>query len=175
MLLSFCMRLLGCLSFFISPYDLGTRGSKRPLSSGLSSLIGTGILLSCVSDDHEYLFKGVHLLLMTSFQKHIANKQNVLVLYFVYCGNAPQGYTHTQSHSCMCRHVCTRAPKAPVLLDWNGAHHTFPWSIDLINCVSCWDPYHLMQHTPPAAKRSDPSPFSRTGPCSLNTEPLRMV
>lgn len=120
-----------------------------------------------------YLFKGVHLLLMTSFQKHIANKHNVLVLYFVYGACAAQGYS--QTHSYMGGHAHTRAPKAPVLLDWNGAHHTFPWSIDLINCVSCWDPYHLMQHTPPAAKRSDPSPFSRTGPCSLNTEPLRMV
>lgn len=115
----FCLSLLGCVSFSISPYDLGTRSSKWPLSSSLSSLIGRRSLLSCVSDDHKYLFKGKHLLLMTSFQKHIANKQNVLVLYSVYRASVPQGYV--QTHSYMCGHVHTRTPKALVLLDWNGA------------------------------------------------------
>lgn len=113
-------------------------------------------------------------LLMTSFEKAYCKQTQCPCPLFCVLWKCSSG-ERVERHTCAETRALTRAPKTPVLLDWNWAHHIFPWSIDLINCVSCWDPYHLMQHTPPAARRSDPSLFSWTGPCSLNTEPLRMV
>lgn len=95
----FCMSCWAVCHFPSFPDDLGTRGSKWPLSSSLSSLIVKRFLLSCVLDDREYLFKGVHIYYWwPNFKKPIANKHGVLVFYFVYCENPPQGYAQTLVH-----------------------------------------------------------------------------
>lgn len=122
------MSLLRCLWFSIPPYNLETRGTKWTQSSSLSSVIGKRFL------GFRWSWKPLRRntfsaddLISEAYCKQ-THRPCSLVLTCV-----SGVYAHRQT----CAHGTTE-PLA--LLSWNWAHYTFPWSIDLIKCISCWGP-----------------------------------